>query len=109
RSVLEEARNNGRSSRRLVDVMTTDPVVAYPDEPLRAVVYRMASTGLTRFPVVERGPARRLVGIIGLFDLLQARVRNLEAERRRERVLRVRRRQKKKPIEAAPGFSSSTG
>ena len=45
---------------------------------------------LTRFPVVERGPARRLVGMIALDDLLKARALNLEAEQRRERVLRVR-------------------
>jgi hypothetical protein len=27
-------------------------VTAFPDEPLRLVVYRMAETGLTRMPVV---------------------------------------------------------
>src|SRR5204863_3851219 len=70
--------------------LRTDPVVAYPDEPLRTVVYRMADTGLTRFPVVERGEARRLIGMVALSDLLQARVRSLEAERRRERVLPLR-------------------
>src|SRR5438128_6265830 len=78
------------AERRLGVLVRTDPVVAYPDEPLRAVVYRMAETGLTRFPVVERGEARRLIGIIALSDLLQARVRSLEAERRRERVLPLR-------------------
>ena len=67
-----------------------DPVVAYPDEPLRVVVYRMAETGLTRFPVVEREDRQRLAGIIALTDLLKARVRNLEAERRRERILPLR-------------------
>jgi len=56
---------------------------------LRGVVYRMAETGLTRFPVVGRR-SRRLLGMIGLFDLLEARLRNLEAERRRDRVLPVR-------------------
>ena len=30
-------------------------MVAYPDEPLRVIVHRMAETGLTRFPVVDRG------------------------------------------------------
>src|SRR5262249_58160667 len=64
--------------------------VGHREEPLRAVVYRMAESGLTRFPVVERGPTRRLVGMIGLFDLLEGRLRNLEAERRRDRVLPVR-------------------
>jgi CIC family chloride channel protein len=70
--------------------VVTEPVVAYPDEPLRVVVYRMAETGLTRFPVVERGAERKLVGIIGLRDLLSARTRNLTEERDRERVLRIR-------------------
>ena len=46
-------------------------------------------SGLTRFPVVERGADRRLVGVISLEDLLKARVHNLEAEHRRERILRV--------------------
>ena len=76
--------------RPLGVVVRPDVVVAHPDEPLRVVAYRMAETGLTRFPVVERGAGRRLVGIIALGDLLEARLRNLEAERRRERVLPLR-------------------
>ncbi|HZS49745.1 MAG TPA: CBS domain-containing protein, partial [Bryobacterales bacterium] len=75
---------------RMADLVNPSPVVAYPDEPLRLVVYRMAETGLTRFPVVERGGHGKLVGMIALKDLLQARVRNLQEERRRERVLRTR-------------------
>ena len=47
-------------------------------------------TGLTRFPVVERG-SRRLIGMIALPDLLKARALNLEAgKQRRERVLGAR-------------------
>ncbi len=67
-----------------------EPVVAHPDEPLRAVVYRMAETGLTRFPVVERGSEKKLLGMIALRDLLSARTRNLAQERDRERVLKIR-------------------
>jgi CBS domain-containing protein len=63
------------------------PVVASPDEPLRAVVLRMADSGFTRMPVVEDG---RLAGMVSLHDLLTARVRNLQEERTRERVLRLR-------------------
>jgi CBS domain-containing protein len=48
----------------------------------------MAESGLTRFPVVERG-SMKVVGMISLTDLLKARTVNLEAERRRERVLKV--------------------
>jgi hypothetical protein len=36
------------------------PVVAHPDEPCRAIVYRMAATGLTRFPVVDRSDQPKL-------------------------------------------------
>jgi H+/Cl- antiporter ClcA len=56
---------------------------------IRVVVQRMAETGLTRFPVVDRDPPNRLVGIISLDDLLKARALNLEAERRRERIMRM--------------------
>ena len=66
-------------------------VTARPDEPLRAVVHRMAETGLTCLPVTD-GPAgrhghARFVGLVTLKDMLKARVRHLEEERRRERVL----------------------
>jgi H+/Cl- antiporter ClcA len=70
----------------VADVGHRDPVVAYGDEPLRVIAFRMAATGVTRLPVVERRD-RTLVGMVGLSDLLTARVRILEAEQRRERVL----------------------
>ena len=70
----------------LAAILKTRPIVAYPDESLRMIVYRMAETGLTRFPVVDR-EQRRLIGMIALTDLLKARALNLDAEQRRERVL----------------------
>jgi len=73
----------------LLGILRTTPTVAYPDEPLRVVVQRMADTGLTQFPVVERRGGK-LAGMISLEDLLKARVMNLESERRRERVMQVR-------------------
>jgi H+/Cl- antiporter ClcA len=82
-------RFRARSSIRLGDLPFTRAAAAYPDEPLRVVVHRMAATGLTRFPVVER-ETRRVLGLVSLEDLLKARTRNLEAEQRRERIMRVR-------------------
>jgi H+/Cl- antiporter ClcA len=79
-----------KNGHRLADVVQPDPQVAYPDEPLRVVVYRMAESGLTRFPVVERDGSRRLAGMVSLDDLLKARAHTLDAERRRERVLPLR-------------------
>ena len=75
----------------LADIVRPNPARAFPDEPLRVVVNRMAETGITRLLVVAREDPRKLVGIVSLNDLLKARVRNLEDERRRERVLSMRR------------------
>jgi chloride channel protein, CIC family len=65
-------------------------VTASLDEPLRLVVYRMAETGRTRMPVVQGIGGQKVVGMISLADLLRARTRDLEEERKRERVLRLR-------------------
>src|SRR5208283_2934866 len=70
------------ASTSLSDVIRKKTEVAYPDEPLRVVVNRMAETGLTRFPVVKSETSRKLAGIISLEDLLHARVRHLEEEQR---------------------------
>jgi chloride channel protein, CIC family len=82
-----KAEPDAESARKLVQ---SNPVVAYPDEPLRSVVYRMAETGKTRLPVVDRHDSSKLLGIVSLNDLLRARARNLEEERHRERVLDLR-------------------
>ena len=73
----------------LGELARTAAVEAYPDEPLRVVVYRMAEKGVTRMPVVERD-ARTFLGLVSLNDLLKARTRHLEEERRRERTLKFR-------------------
>src|SRR5262249_9277507 len=92
RSALQELLSTPQShdSRQLTEIVQANPVVAYPDEPLRIVVNRMAETGLTRLHVAPRGGANTFLGIVSWTGLLQARVRNLEAEQRRERLLPVR-------------------
>ncbi len=105
----EAERQSYSGDTRLADVaaLQRKPAVAYPDEPLRVVVYRMAKTGFTRLPVVERrargsreggsdsqrgsgSSAAKVVGMISLKDLLKARVVSLNAEHDRERVLPVK-------------------
>ena len=88
-NLLRILQDRESARRPLAEYAERDPMVAYADEPLRVVVYRMADTGLTRFPVVAREGERKLVGMISLYDLLHARTRSLEEERRRERVLRI--------------------
>jgi len=65
-----------------------EPMVAFADETLRVVVNRMASSGFTRMPVLDRHG--KLAGMVSLQDLLSARARNLSEERDRERVIRIR-------------------
>jgi H+/Cl- antiporter ClcA/predicted transcriptional regulator len=72
------------------EAMKTKIVTTFPDEPLRVVVYRMAETRLTRMPVVDRDNPLKIIGMVSLTDLLHARTHNLEEERLRERVLRLR-------------------
>jgi chloride channel protein, CIC family len=84
-----ERNRNGDRQQPLGDAIHHDPVVAFGDEPLRLIVYRMADKGVTRLPVVS-GADRTLIGMLALTDLLGARARILNAERRRERVLGTR-------------------
>ena len=67
-----------------------EPVLAYPAETLRMLAARMAETGLTAFPVVERAHPGQLLGIVGLRDMLRARERQMADERDRQRYLRIR-------------------
>src|SRR6185369_957549 len=63
----------GDGAPTLASIARPTPVVAFADEPLRVVIHRMAGTGFTRLPVVDRGPRWRLVGMVSLTDMLKAR------------------------------------
>jgi CIC family chloride channel protein len=87
----EHMEKNGNPALRqpIGNLVRANAVEAYPDEPLRVVVYRMAEKGCTRVPVVER-ITRKFLGLVSLNDLLKARSRHLEEESRRERSLKFR-------------------
>jgi len=67
--------------------MRRDSLDAYPDEPLRIAVNRMAESGITRMPVVDE-ETEKLLGLVTLENLLKGRTRHVEEERRREQVIR---------------------
>jgi CIC family chloride channel protein len=89
--IRERVETEGEATllRPLGELVRKTTVEAYPDEPLRVVVNRMAEKGLTRLPVIER-ETRRFLGLVALDDLLKARGHNLEGERNRERILKLR-------------------
>jgi H+/Cl- antiporter ClcA len=89
RALIGALASDGETAGRpLSTLMQPDPVVAFPDEPLRVVVHRMAARQLTTLPVVERAGPGRLLGKLTLRDALKARVRHLDEEESRERVLK---------------------
>lgn len=64
------------------------PITVSPNDTLRTVANLMASTKITRFPVVEEDG--KFTGIITIEDLLLARSKETLRDRGRERVLRLR-------------------
>jgi chloride channel protein, CIC family len=89
RDVLDQALCEDINPVGLEQMLIDDPVVAFPGETLRTVANRMASSGVTRMPVVERA-TRRVVGVVSLAQLLQARLRDVQEARDAEQVLRFR-------------------
>ncbi len=70
------AKDSRQISERMVktkvrDIMTTDPLVARPDESVEDVANRMVRDQIHRLPVVEAGTGE-LVGIITTLDLIRA-------------------------------------
>ncbi len=79
------------ASSTAAEEMQIDLVVAHPDETLRSAADRMALQRLGALPVVDRTGRGELRGVLTQFELLEARERQLEEERQREPVLRLRR------------------
>jgi chloride channel protein, CIC family len=96
---------------QVYQLANSTPVTAYEDEPLGIVLNRMAQTGATRLPVLDRDEPTKLAGMLTLAHTLKAKKRHLEEETRRERAKAVDllmpaalrrggRSRKQKPIEA---------
>jgi CBS domain-containing protein len=85
--IVAWSNDRNKLNRPLIEFTQSTPVTVYSNETLRTAVYKMAEAGVTRVLVVNPANARKLVGKLGLHDLLKARTRHLEEEKRRERVL----------------------
>jgi H+/Cl- antiporter ClcA/CBS domain-containing protein len=81
------ARDPALLGRPLRQIATAAPSTISAGETLRAAVARMAERGVTRLVAVNPANPRHVVGKIALHDLLKARLRHLENEQRRERIL----------------------
>jgi len=74
---------------RIGEVMLRDVVVAYPEESLRDIAWKMALHNVGALPVVRQGDDRVLVGLITQFNLLTAHERLLQEERKREQIFHL--------------------
>jgi chloride channel protein, CIC family len=78
----------GDATERLVSHGTTAPTVVGPRDTLRYAAEKMAGSKLRSFPVVD--PLGKLVGILNIEDLLEARGKESLRNSERQRVLRLR-------------------
>jgi CBS domain-containing protein len=84
-SYSELQRQDGALS--LAEIFDPEPCTVRSNDTLRTAVHRMAERGVTRLLVVNPADPRRLVGKLALHDVLKARMRHVQDEQRRERVL----------------------
>lgn len=71
------------------DFMIKHVVTSYPEDSLRGIADKMAMNQVGVLPVVDRIETGKLRGLITQFELLAARDRILQEERKRERILRM--------------------
>ena len=74
---------------RLSDLMSGDPVVAFPEESCQSIAIRMAVEKRDRIPVVSR-ENQHLLGMVTRYDLLTPYTHTHDEEMLRERVFRGR-------------------
>jgi chloride channel protein, CIC family len=69
---INKALQTGLKNHKVIDCMSKDLVVCYPDESLKTALHKMAVKNIGRIPVVERGNAQHLLGILTRKSLLAA-------------------------------------
>ena len=62
----------GELERKVGDIASRDPIVAYPDESLDIVLKRFALRDIGRLPVVSRVDEKKLLGVITRSDIVKS-------------------------------------
>ncbi|MGN6264588.1 MAG: chloride channel protein [Ginsengibacter sp.] len=86
--VLQKALS-GDLSGKVDDYMIKKVITTFPEESLRSIADRMAENHVGVLPVIDRYKKGKLRGFITQYELLTARDRLLQEERKRERILRM--------------------
>jgi H+/Cl- antiporter ClcA len=69
------------------ELMMNGVIVGYPDMTLRELANLMAERQVSSVPIVDRGSALQVVGVMALDQVLEARLRDVNEEHKSERVL----------------------
>lgn len=64
-----DAARCGDDTLSVAEAMHTPVIVGYPDETLFNALERMASSAISRLPVVDREAPERLVGVLSIRDI----------------------------------------
>ncbi len=73
---------------KIDQIMVRYIVVGYPDMTLREVANLMAASEISSLPIVDRKTPTQVLSVIAMDHILEARLRDLNEERKAERVLR---------------------
>lgn len=77
---VTDALQADRGRKRLVaDAMSSDPLVAHPQESLHTVLIRMTEARISRLPVVDVERPRDVIGIISIREVARAMDREVTA------------------------------
>lgn len=88
--LLVAALKNDNASMNPIDtVMIRDLVLVYPDMTLREVANTMAAREVSNVPVVQRDDNARILSVVTIEQVLQARLVDLNEERIPERIIKI--------------------
>ena len=87
--LLGAALQSGSTPETTIDqIMARHIIIAYPDMTLREVANLMAASEISSLPIVDRKTPARVLSVVAMDHILEARLRDLNEERKAERVLR---------------------
>jgi CBS domain-containing protein len=85
--LLKASLQKDNIQRPLAGLMNTRPLVAYPDMTLRELANFMVEENISSLPIVSRDDPARIYSLMALENVLQARLLDVNEERKTERVL----------------------
>jgi len=69
------------------DLMVRDPVVGFADMTLRELANLMAERQVSSVPIVDRGDMSKVLSVMAMDQVLEARLRDVDEEHKSERIL----------------------